>query len=115
MIATHAPPSSTGPRVSIGMPVYNAQSWVAESIESILRQTFADFELIISDNASTDRTYEICAGFARSDPRVRLSRHVLNVGAIRNYRAVLASAHGEYFKWASSNDLFAPSFVAKCV
>jgi glycosyltransferase involved in cell wall biosynthesis len=88
---------------------------VAEAIESILVQTFADFELIISDNASTDATYDICERFARSDPRVKLSRHMVNVGANRNYRTVLAGATGEYFKWASSNDLCAPTFVEKCV
>jgi glycosyltransferase involved in cell wall biosynthesis len=107
--------ASRCPRLSIGMPVYNSESWLAASIESILAQSLSDFELIISDNASTDRTYEICQQFAARDPRIRLLRNERNIGANRNYEAVLDAARGTYFKWASSNDLCAPAFLERCV
>lgn len=103
------------PRVSIGMPVYNGEKHVAQSIENMLTQTFGDFELIISDNASTDRTAEICADFAARDPRIRLIRQPQNQGAAFNWNAVVAPARGEYFKWASANDFCAPNMLERCV
>ena len=107
--------ASFAPRVSVGMPVYNSARWIEASLESILAQTCGDFELIISDNASTDDTVAICERYARRDPRVRIIRQVENRGANENYMAVLQGARGEYFKWASSNDVCAPTFIEKCV
>lgn len=107
--------SKTAPKVSVGMPAYNSAAWIEEAIGSILSQSFIDLELIISDNASTDGTYAICERFAASDSRVRLLRNATNLGANRNYHAVLDAARGEYFKWASSNDGCAPTFLEKCV
>jgi glycosyltransferase involved in cell wall biosynthesis len=104
-----------GPPVSIGMPVYNSVAWVESAIESILGQTYRDFELIISDNASTDATFAICERYARVDTRIRLLRHATNLGANRNYLTVLHASRGKYFKWAASNDLCAPTFVERCV
>jgi glycosyltransferase involved in cell wall biosynthesis len=103
------------PKVSIGMPAYNSAAWIEKSIESLLAQSFGDFELVISDNASTDRTYAICEAFARLDPRIRLLRNPENLGANRNYLATLAAARGVYFKWASSNDVCGVAFLEKCV
>jgi glycosyltransferase involved in cell wall biosynthesis len=97
------------------MPAYNSAQWIADAVASILGQTFQDFELIISDNASTDDTFAICEELARADPRVRLLRNARNLGANRNYMAVLRAATGTYFKWASSNDFCAPTFIEKCV
>ncbi|HZF16509.1 MAG TPA: glycosyltransferase family A protein [Steroidobacteraceae bacterium] len=108
-------PSSHTPRVSIGMPVYNGERWLATTIDSLRRQTFADFELIISDNASEDQSAAICLRHAAEDARIRYLRQPSNIGANRNYLAVLREARGPYFKWASSNDLCAPEFLERCV
>jgi glycosyltransferase involved in cell wall biosynthesis len=97
------------------MPAYNSASWIEAAIASILSQTLTDIELIVSDNASTDGTYEICERIARTDRRVRVLRNAVNIGANRNYCAVLAAARGNYFKWAASSDWCAPTFLEKCV
>lgn len=103
------------PRVSIGMPVYNGEEYLEAAITSILTQTFTDFELIISDNASTDRTQTICEEFAARDARVRYCRTAKNIGAMRNFNRVFELAGGEYFKWAAHDDLLEPDFLAQCV
>ena len=104
------------PRVTIGLPVYNA---VAEhlhgAIESVLSQAFEDLELLISDNASTDGTSEICRRYAASDPRVRYERLVRNVGAARNFNRLVYHARGAYFSWLCHDDYLSPSFVRECV
>jgi glycosyltransferase involved in cell wall biosynthesis len=97
------------------MPAYNSAKWIGPAIESILAQTYGDLELIVSDNASTDGTYDIAARYAKVDRRVRALRNDKNIGANRNYRAVLSAARGVYFKWAASSDYCAPTFVEKCV
>ncbi len=103
------------PTVSIGLPVRNGQRYVAQAIESILAQTFGDFELIISDNASTDDTEEICRRYAAQDPRVRYYRQTHNVGAAANFNRTFELATGRYFKWAAHDDLIEPSYLEKCV
>lgn len=104
-----------GPRVSIGLPVFNGENYLAETLDSILAQTFTDFELIISDNASTDRTEAICREYAASDRRIRLVRNTTNLGAARNYNRVFELAQGEYFKWNGHDDPIAPVFLERCV
>lgn len=106
---------SNAPCVSIGMPVYNGEEYLGEAIESLLTQTFSDFELIISDNASTDRTADICRAYAARDPRVRYVRNGTNLGAARNYNQVVELARGKYFKWASHDDVCAPQLLERCV
>ena len=103
------------PLVRIGMPVYNGGAEMCEAIESIRRQTLADFELIVSDNASTDDTQAVIERYARSDPRVRYARLAKNVGVNPNYCHVFRLSRGTYFKWASSNDLLHPTFLERCV
>jgi glycosyltransferase involved in cell wall biosynthesis len=103
------------PIVSVGMPVYNGERHIRRAIESILDQTFTDLELIISDNASTDGTFDICREYAQRDPRVRLEQNKVNRGSVFNDNRVLELSRGKYFKWASSNDLVAPDMIAKCV
>jgi glycosyltransferase involved in cell wall biosynthesis len=103
------------PRVSVGLPVYNGERFMVLAIQSLLSQTFRDFELIISDNGSTDGTREICESFAAADPRVRYIRHEKNRGAIFNWNFVVTQARGEYFKWASANDVSAPQLIERCV
>ena len=103
------------PRVSIGMPVYNGEAHVAETLESLLAQTFDDFELNISDNASTDGTEQICRTFAQKDARIRYVRAEENLGASRNYRRAFDLSTCAYFRWANADDLFAPEGLARCV
>jgi len=100
--------------VTIGMPVFNMEGTVQEAIDTILGQTFSDFELIISDNASEDRTGEICREAAASDPRVRYHRNAQNVLA-ENFRLVVLLGKGEYFMWAAADDSRMPEMVEKCV
>lgn len=102
-------------RLSIGLPVYNGERYLAKAIGSLQDQSFRDYELIISDNASTDRTAEICRVFAKADSRIRYLRNDTNLGAARNYNLVLEAAGGEYFKWAAHDDLCHPRFLAECV
>lgn len=103
------------PVVSIGLPVFNGEKFVHEALASILAQTFTDFELIISDNASNDSTEAICRSCASSDPRVRYIRQSTNLGAFGNFAAVLKEASGKYFMWASADDFFAKNHVANLV
>lgn len=111
----HMSSSSRKPRVSIGLPVYNGENFVRDALDSILAQTFDDFELIISDNASTDRTQAICKSYASKDSRIHYSRNEQNLGAAKNFNRVFELSSGEYFKWASHDDTIAPEYIQKCV
>lgn len=103
------------PRVTVGVPVFNGERFVAEALDSILGQTFQDFEIVISDNGSTDRTEYICRSYASRDPRVRYYRNEANRGAAWNHNRVFELARGQYFKWWSHDDLCAPEFLEECV
>jgi glycosyltransferase involved in cell wall biosynthesis len=103
------------PKVSIGLPVYNGARYLREAIDSILAQTFKDFELIICDNASTDETPEICAEYAARDPRIRYYRQPRNIGATANFNHTFELARGVCFKWAAHDDVLAPTYLEKCV
>ncbi len=103
------------PRISIGMPVYNGEPYLKEALDSLLAQTFDDFELIISDNASTDGTQETCRAYAAKDKRIRYYRNEKNLGAAWNYNCVFELSTGEYFKWAAHDDVCAPEFLAQCL
>ena len=107
--------SQTPPRISIGLPVYNGERYLEAGIRSILSQTFTDFELIISDNASTDRTEQICRTFAAGDPRVRYFRSDRNHGLAWNWNRVFALSSGEFFRWSAHDDLTDPRFLAAAV
>ena len=103
------------PRVSIGVPVYNGERYIAETLDSLLAQTFEDFELIICDNASTDRTEQICRTYSERDARIRYVRNAENLGAAKNFGRAFELSSGEYFRWANCDDLFAPESLARCV
>jgi glycosyltransferase involved in cell wall biosynthesis len=103
------------PRVTVGVPVFNGESVLAETLDSLLNQTFSDFEIVISDNGSADRTEQICRAYTARDPRVRYYRNAVNRGAAWNHNHVFELARGEYFKWNSADDLCAPEFLARCV
>lgn len=109
------PPAASGPAVTLGMPVYNSEKFLAASLESLLAQDFSDFELIISDNASTDRTAEICREYAARDARIHYVRQPRNIGAVANWNYLVHVARGRYFKWSSSNDLCSPQLLSQCV
>ncbi|NOZ02768.1 MAG: glycosyltransferase [Deltaproteobacteria bacterium] len=103
------------PRVSIGLPVYNGENFVEDAIRSILAEYYSNIELIISDNASTDRTEEICRDYAARDGRIRYLRNERNLGAAPNYNRTFHEARGEYFRWAAHDDMTEPEFLARCV
>lgn len=103
------------PCVSIALPVYNGGHLVTQAIESILTQSFSNFELLIADNASTDDTESICRSYAACDPRVRYFRHAANIGAGRNFNFLFHHARGRYFKWAAHDDLLEHEYLARCV
>jgi len=102
------------PKVSIGVPVYNGGPFIHQALDSLLAQTFTDFELIISDNASTDETEKICKQYEKKDIRIRYVRQSQNRGALWNFNFVLQEAQGEYFMWAAADDLWLPTFVSEC-
>src|SRR3954453_4981221 len=109
------PDATKGPRLTVGLPTYNGERYLASALDSLLAQTFTDFELIISDNASTDATESIARAYAARDPRIRYVRHPRNRGSAFNHTYVIREARGEYFKWASDDDLYAPDLLERCV
>lgn len=106
---------SAHPAVSIGMPVFNCEPWVGKAIESILGQSYEDFELIISDNASTDGTGRICQQYASRDKRITYIRQPKNIGATNNFKYVVEKANGKFFIWAAGDDWWAPDRLEKLV
>lgn len=103
------------PQVSIGLPVYNGEKYLREAVDSLLRQSFRDFELIISDNASTDSTPEIILAYQRRDPRIKFIRQTANIGAAQNFIYVLAESKAELFMWASHDDIWADNWLETLV
>jgi glycosyltransferase involved in cell wall biosynthesis len=103
------------PRVSVGLPVYNGQKFIESTLVSILSQDYEDFELIISDNASEDKTESICRRYAEMDSRIRYSRFHQNTGIVNNFNHVFKLSRGEYFKWAAYDDECQPTFLRRCV
>jgi glycosyltransferase involved in cell wall biosynthesis len=103
------------PRLSIGLPVYNGENYLAGSLDSLLGQSYEDFELIISDNASTDGTAGICRRYGKQDSRIRYIRQQRNIGCALNHNFVVGQATGALFKWASHDDLYARDLLKCCV
>lgn len=103
------------PKVSIGLPVHNGERFLEEALGSLLEQSFEDFEIIVSDNASTDRTGEIAREHAARDPRVRYSRTPRNLGSGPNFNRTFELSRGRYFRWAAHDDRTTPDFLERCV
>jgi glycosyltransferase involved in cell wall biosynthesis len=107
--------SSPRPRVTVGVPTYNRAATLPRALTSVLAQTHADLELLVSDNASTDETPEVCRAFAQDDPRVRVVRRPHNVGLTENFNALLREATGELVMVLADDDWLDPSYVERCV
>ena len=105
----------TSPKVTIALPVYNGENYLKNALDSLLAQTFSDFEIILGDNASTDDTASICQSYAAADKRIRYIRHETNIGAAANYNQLYELAKGTYFKWAAHDDICSPGFLMSCV
>jgi glycosyltransferase involved in cell wall biosynthesis len=103
------------PTVSIGLPVYNGENYLKEALDSILSQSFVNFELIISDNASTDTTNDLCRSYANKDSRIRYYRNENNFGAAWNFNQVYHLARGKYFQWACHDDVWTPTLLERYV
>jgi glycosyltransferase involved in cell wall biosynthesis len=102
-------------RVSLSLPVRNGDRFLSQAIQSILDQSYADFELIITDNASTDATEDICRQFMGRDSRIRYVRSTQDRGAAANFNLGFHLSSGEYFKWCAHDDLISPDYIARCV
>lgn len=100
-------------KVTIGIPVYNGEKSIKKAIDSVLIQTFRDFEIIISDNASTDLTKEICEQYSQNDKRITYIRQKKNLGYIENFRFILNCAKSPYFVWLSADDFWESTFLEK--
>lgn len=100
-------------KIAIGLPVYNAEAYLRQSIDSLLGQTYGDFELVISDNASTDGTADICQDYVRQDKRVRYSRNAVNIGLPGNFNRVFQLSDAPYFKWSSADDYWGDTMLER--
>lgn len=104
---------SKKPQLSIGMPIYNAEKFLRSRLDSLLSQTFTDFQLIISDDASTDTTSEICKEYSSKDKRIKYFRQKQNIGMSANFHFVLHKSNSKYFFWAAQDDITIPGFIEK--
>ena len=107
--------SSSTPKVTIGIPVFNGETFLEDAVRSAREQTFDDLEIVISDNASTDSTAAMLDRFAADDPRIRVFRNETNLGAAPNYNRCFEEARGEYFKWLAHDDRMKPGYIAAMV
>jgi glycosyltransferase involved in cell wall biosynthesis len=110
-----SPSALRPPRLSFGLPVFNGERSIGRTIASIQKQTFADFELVISDNHSTDGTARIVQERSRHDPRVRFFPQPSNAGIVANFNRAFRLARGEYFRWIGADDWVEPEYAEKCV
>ena len=107
--------TTTQPLVTIGLPCYNSERYIAQAIDSLLAQTYGNFKLIISDNASTDSTGAICQRYAAADSRIEYTRNPVNIGLTRNFNRVFSLSNTKYFKWATADDFSGPDLLADAV
>jgi len=114
-LPAHALHRSQSPLVTVGIPVFNGERWLADAIDSILAQTLDDFILVLADNASTDGTRAICERYAMQDSRVQYRRSTSNIGLFRNYDRAFQLSSTKYFKWASCSDICGERFLELCV
>lgn len=103
------------PKVSFGVPVYNAERYLPHLLDSILAQDFQDFEIVICDNDSTDQTQSICRAYAQRDQRVRFHWNDCNIGQVANVNRVFELSRGEYYRFIGADDWLEPDYLTKCV
>jgi glycosyltransferase involved in cell wall biosynthesis len=108
-----SPKISENSILTIGIPVYNAEKTISKSIDSLLNQSFHNFILIISDNASTDLTEKICMDYTKIDPRIKYIRQENNLGLLKNWNFIVQNANTKYFMWAAADDFWKPDFIKK--
>jgi len=105
--------NQNNPKITVGIPVFNGEKSIRRSLDSVLSQTFLDFELVISDNASTDSTSLICQEYKKNDKRIRYIRNEKNIGGIANFKLLLDESKTEYFVWLAADDYWDPTFLEK--
>lgn len=105
---------SNQPFISIGLPVYNGEQFIRQTLDSLLAEDCENFEIIISDNASVDGTAGICQEYLARDQRIRYYRNATNLGAIRNFNRTFELSSGNFFMWAGAHDMWSPSFISRC-
>lgn len=105
---------TSAPLVGIGVPTHNGEPFIAQALESLLHQDHRDLEIVVSDNASTDRTPDIVRDFMRRDSRIRLERVEDLATAPQNFNRAFSLASGPYFMWAADDDLWDPAYVRRC-
>jgi glycosyltransferase involved in cell wall biosynthesis len=96
------------------MPVYNGSKHIEYAIKSLQAQTYQNWKLLVSDNCSTDNTFEICQNLAKTDKRISVIKQSKNIGAVENFQFVLSKANADFFMWAACDDYWAPTFIEKC-
>ena len=101
-------------KVSIGIPVHNGEKFIQKKLDSLLKQTHTNFEIIISDNASTDSTATICKDYQKKDSRIKYILQKRNLGVHKNYETLLENASGDYFLFAQVDNYFSATFLEKC-
>lgn len=106
---------ASNPLVSIGLPIYNEEFFLRDTLDSLLAQDYSNIEIVISDNASTDQTEDICRDYANRFPEIRYIRFDTNKGQGKNFNKVLSESEGEFFMWASGHDLWSPNFISACL
>lgn len=106
---------STSPLVSIGLPIYNEERFLSQTLDSLLAQDYENFEIIISDNASTDATNNICQDYCRESRKIKYLRFDKNMGQGANFPKVLIEAQGDYFMWACGHDKWSKNFISECL
>jgi glycosyltransferase involved in cell wall biosynthesis len=113
--ASHQAGGERPPRLSFGLPVWNGEATLRRCLDSLLAQDFTDFEVVVSDNASTDGTSRILDEYAARDPRIRVSRNRENIGQIENVNLVFRQSRGEYFRWIGATDWLEPHYASRCI
>jgi glycosyltransferase involved in cell wall biosynthesis len=103
------------PKVTIAIPVFNGDNFLAETLDSVLTQTLQDFEVVIADNGSTDGTERISRDYAAKDSRIQIHRSEVNLGVTRNFIRVVGYSSAEYFMYLAHDDKLAPTFLEQCV
>ena len=103
-----------GPKVSVGIPVYNGEDYLEEAIISLLNQTYQNIEIIITDNDSTDNTSKICEKYLEND-KIKYYKNKVNLGASMNWNIVLSKSRGDYFTWHPHDDVIQPKYIETCV